>query len=112
MNMLHKTLEEGCRNAECECEWTSGKCVKAKMWEKDVLSRHTVFRKDLSDWQELNPMATAGLRKMLYVRSRRNAGVTENIEMKQTITGAAKDRIRDELEGRTGETDSEMEAED
>ena len=44
--------------------------------------------------------------RLLYSR---NVGVAENIEIKQTLTGDVRDRARDELEGRTGETDSEME---
>ena len=38
-----------------------------------------------------------------------NAGIAENIEIKQTLTGDVHDRAQDELEGHTGETDSEME---
>jgi len=112
----------------CIDEWSSGQFVKAKMWEKDVLARHEVYRKDLEDWHNLNVTAVDGIRRKWYQRARwvpfvfarmswltwrllysRNAGVAENIEIKQTLTGDVRDRTRDELEGRTGETDSEME---
>ena len=42
----------------------------------------------------------------------RNAGVTEASSAQPTLVGNALERARDELEGRTGETDSEAEEED
>lgn len=44
--------------------------------------------------------------KVIYYYSR-NAGVLETFTVKQTLIGEMKDRARNELEGRTGETDSE-----
>lgn len=39
----------------------------------------------------------------------RNAGVITEVKVKQNLVGEAMDRARAELDGRTGETDSEME---
>lgn len=44
-----------------------------------------------------------------YIYYSRNAGVLEAVAVKQTLMGEMKDRARNELEGRTGETDSEAE---
>lgn len=42
----------------------------------------------------------------------RNAGVINEVEVKQNLIGEAMDRARAELDGRTGETDSETEVND
>ena len=99
------------------------------MWEKDVLACHKIYHKDLEDWRNLNITAIDGIRRKWYQHARwvsfasvfvrmfwltwcllysRNAGIAENIEIKQTLTSDVRDRAWDELEGRTGETDSEM----
>ena len=41
-----------------------------------------------------------------------NAGVAISSVVQPTLVGGARERVRDELEGRTGETDSEEEDED
>jgi hypothetical protein len=82
----------------------------------------------LKDWEELNVEAVTGIRKKLYKRSwyffcfdmniclysdlfncSQNAGVITEDIAKPTLTAQAKERAREELLGRTGETDSEME---
>lgn len=40
------------------------------MWEKDVLARHEVFRKDLEDWRNLNVTVVDGIRRKWYQRAR------------------------------------------
>jgi hypothetical protein len=42
----------------------------------------------------------------------RNAGVITEMKGKQNLVGEAMDRARAELEGRTGETDSEIESDE
>ena len=103
------------------------------MWKqrwKDVLACHKVYCKDLEDWHNLNITAVDGIHHKWYQCARRvsfasvfarmfwltwhllyshNAGVTENIENKQTLTSDVHDHAQDELEGHTSETDSEME---
>jgi hypothetical protein len=44
--------------------------------------------------------------KLFYSR---NAGVVTEVKAKQNLVGEAMDRARAELDGRTGETDSEVE---
>ena len=45
---------------------------------------------------------------MLIRISRRNSGVVDKNAPAARLTGEAEDRARDELAGRTGETDSEV----
>jgi hypothetical protein len=45
----------------------------------------------------------------LYYGTSCSAGVQTEVEVKQALVGEAMERARAELEGRTGETDSEME---
>ncbi|KAF8197616.1 hypothetical protein BJ912DRAFT_822601, partial [Pholiota molesta] len=93
----------------CIEEWATGRFVKGKLWESGVIERHKVFRKDLEEWQELNPVAVTGIRKKMYLRASRNAGVVDISTAKQALVGEARERARKDLEGRTGETDSEAE---
>lgn len=84
-----------------------------------------MFRADLQNWGALNPPVVEAIRKKLYIRAwyvlfvwiffkilklcSRNAGVVTEIKIKQNLVGEAMDRARAELDGRTGETDSEIE---
>jgi hypothetical protein len=43
--------------------WATGHLIKGKLWESGVIKRHKVFRKDIKEWQELNPVAVTGIRK-------------------------------------------------
>lgn len=45
----------------------------------------------------------------LYYGTSCSAGMQTEVELKQALVGEAMERARAELEGRTGETDSEME---
>jgi hypothetical protein len=49
---------------------------------------------------------------MLKIFYSRNAGVITEVKGKQNLVGEAMDRARAELDGRTGETDSEIEPDD
>ncbi|KAF8951859.1 hypothetical protein BDZ97DRAFT_1931639 [Flammula alnicola] len=93
----------------CLDEWSSGKFEKATLWEKNVIARHKVFREDLEKWGQQNESVIKALRKKLYTRARRDAGAAELSTVKSSLTADALDRVRAELEGRTGETDSEAE---
>ncbi|KAF8950927.1 hypothetical protein BDZ97DRAFT_1933152 [Flammula alnicola] len=93
----------------CLDEWSDGTRVKAKLWGKDIKDRHEIFRKDLAEWEALNVEVVTAIRRKLYTRSSRNAGVATQNVTKPTLSAEAKERAREELAGRTGETDSEME---
>ena len=98
------------------------------MWEKDVLACHEVYHKDLEGWCNFNVTAVDGIHHKWYQCARWasfifvriswltwcllyscNVGIAKNIENKQTLTSDVHDCAWDELEGHTGETDSEME---
>ncbi|KAF8960928.1 hypothetical protein BDZ97DRAFT_1760386 [Flammula alnicola] len=93
----------------CLDEWSDGTRVKAKLWGKDIKDRHEIFHKDLAEWAALNVEVVTAIRRKLYTRSCRNAGVVTQNANKPTLSAEAKERAREELAGRTGETDSEME---
>ncbi|KJA17559.1 hypothetical protein HYPSUDRAFT_57685 [Hypholoma sublateritium FD-334 SS-4] len=50
-------------------EWSTGSRIKAVLWEKEVVDRHWIFRKDLEEWNKLNEKVVLGLRKKLYLRA-------------------------------------------
>ncbi|KJA28251.1 hypothetical protein HYPSUDRAFT_129889, partial [Hypholoma sublateritium FD-334 SS-4] len=93
----------------CIDQWSTGKFVKAKMWETNVIDRHEAYRLDVAEWNSLNEAVVGGIRKKLYVRASRNAGVSEHPSAKKTLVGTARERAQGDLDGRTGETDSEVE---
>ncbi|KAF8814137.1 hypothetical protein BYT27DRAFT_7266802 [Phlegmacium glaucopus] len=85
----------------CLKEWSTGRHVWANITEKDLKAAYCVHKVDLLAWQNVNV-------PKLYTRACRNAGVPEDLEPVTRIVGDVEEQLRDELEGRTGETDSEM----
>ncbi|KAF8806878.1 hypothetical protein BYT27DRAFT_7292287 [Phlegmacium glaucopus] len=92
----------------CLKEWSTGRHVRANITEKDLKAAYRVHKVDLLAWQNVNVPVVENIQKKLYTRARRNAGVPEDLEPVTQIVGDVEERLRDKLEGRTGETDSEM----
>lgn len=64
--------------------------------------------KALQDWGADSPEVIKKIRTKLFDHALRNAGATP-LEAKPRMTDEAKARAKKELEGRTGDTDSEAE---
>ncbi|KAG6884214.1 hypothetical protein C0992_006738, partial [Termitomyces sp. T32_za158] len=92
----------------CISEWTTGKLLKNTFSEKDFGSAYTAFRADLVNWHNLNPEVTTNRRQKLFKRAVRCSGAII-AGPKPRLVGEAEERARKELEGHTGETDSELE---
>ncbi|PPR06351.1 hypothetical protein CVT26_004625 [Gymnopilus dilepis] len=88
----------------CLDEWSTGVQVKATMWEKDVIARHKVFREDVNKWCATNKNVTTSIRTKI-----RDAGAVDDAVVVSTLDKDMLEQMKDELEGRTGETDSEAE---
>lgn len=113
----------------CLDEWATGVHIKADFREKDVIARHAQFHVDLKEWEELNPSTVEGIRKKFYNRAMyvhvtqtwtdinlyawlsRDAGISDDDKPKPSLNTEDLERVRNELEGHTGETDSENDIE-
>jgi len=91
----------------CLKEWSTGKRTLGTLFEKTIKASHEVHRVDLKKWNDLNVQVTRNIRSKLYARARRNSGIVDEKAPAARLTGEAEERARDELAGRTGETDSE-----
>ncbi|KJA24682.1 hypothetical protein HYPSUDRAFT_200545 [Hypholoma sublateritium FD-334 SS-4] len=93
----------------CIDQWSTGKFMKAKMWETNVIERHAAYRLDVAEWNGLNEAVIGGIRKKLYVRASRNTGISELAPAQKMLVGTALERAKGDLDGWTGDTDSEIE---
>ncbi|KAG6807732.1 hypothetical protein H0H92_006578 [Tricholoma furcatifolium] len=88
-------------------EWKTGKIQQGVFSEKDFGSLFTAFHEDLVNWCSLNPEVTKNRRKKLFARAIKSSGVVMK-DVVPTLVGDMVERARQELEGHTGETDSEV----
>ncbi|GLB39212.1 hypothetical protein LshimejAT787_0603740 [Lyophyllum shimeji] len=91
----------------CIKEWDTGKFKKAVFSEKLERDTYRAICIDLDDWQNLSLPVTTNRRKKLFNRAMKNAGVVEEAPVQPELVGEDKERARKELEGHTGDTDSE-----
>ncbi|KAF8805888.1 hypothetical protein BYT27DRAFT_7257811, partial [Phlegmacium glaucopus] len=93
----------------CLREWSTGAFLQATFFEKDVIHAHKIYRVEVKTWSSINFAVTLNIRKKLFSRALRNAGVVdEDATIISGLVGEAKDRVQTELDGRTGDTDSEL----
>ncbi|KAI0058659.1 hypothetical protein BV25DRAFT_1810326 [Artomyces pyxidatus] len=93
----------------CLGEWSTGKWVSGKYTEKDHKKQYKSILREIREWSHDNKAFLTNLGKKLYQRSRRNAGagMLDDNETARLSAGV-KQRVRQALVGRTGETDSEV----
>ena len=104
-------------------EWSTGQFVKAVFNEKAGEDKFKAHLKDLTDWNKGNPVIIGKIRNKFFERalyvityasilsvltcpSSRSAGAL-SLEATSRVSNDAKLRAQQELEGRTGDTDSE-----
>ncbi|KIM77565.1 hypothetical protein PILCRDRAFT_11985 [Piloderma croceum F 1598] len=92
-------------------KWSTGMFIKAEFNEKDNADRYKAHLTDLTKWRNGNPKVIDNICKKLFNRAYRNAGAVA-IEATSRITNEAQLCAQQELEGRTGETDSEADEDD
>ncbi|KAJ7290125.1 hypothetical protein C8J57DRAFT_336809 [Mycena rebaudengoi] len=93
-------------------EWKTGTYVAAQFFEKDVAKSYEIHVQDVQNWSKLNPSFSENVRLKWTKRACETLGLADATAT--TFTNLDKeqaDMMRDEMEGRTGETDSEAEVE-
>ncbi|KAJ7491648.1 hypothetical protein B0H11DRAFT_2008554, partial [Mycena galericulata] len=88
-------------------EWTTGVLVPSQFTEKDMAKSYDIHLADIKKWCETNPTVTENLRKKWFRRSSQALGLARPVEESTNIDATHQEALRSELEGRTGETDSE-----
>jgi hypothetical protein len=106
--------------------------LQASFYEKNVIHTHKIYRVEVATWSDINLTVTTNIRKKLFARAmyviysfkllergdhattiifiRHNAGIVNaSTTIVSGLVGEAKDRVQTELDGRTGEMDSELE---
>ncbi|KAK0490114.1 hypothetical protein EDD18DRAFT_1109668 [Armillaria luteobubalina] len=97
----------------CIDEWASGKFVPKPLDEDVQRPRYLAHLADIRKWCKANPKVTGNILKRWHNGARSSTGV----KAKQMATGYLNDeeeetRVMADLEGRTGETDSEDDDDD
>ncbi|KAG6808948.1 hypothetical protein H0H92_002282 [Tricholoma furcatifolium] len=92
----------------CISEWLTGKFDQGVFRERLVKNQYEVFLADLTEWHHMNPEVTTNRRAKLYRRALKASGVEALKGPTPTLVGENRERARKELEGHTGETDSEL----
>ncbi|KAF7328217.1 hypothetical protein MVEN_02561500 [Mycena venus] len=90
-------------------EYSTGVHIPAEFTEKDMLKSYHTHLADIEKWIALNPAVTEKLRRKWYKRAAQDILPTEP-EQDTHIDEEDQDALRSQLEGRTGDTDSEDES--
>ncbi|KAG6916632.1 hypothetical protein DXG01_006052 [Tephrocybe rancida] len=95
----------------CIFEWTTGKFEQGVFSEKQYKASYEVYFADLKSWHFINPGVTTNRRKKLYQHAFLASSAEGVATPMPTLVGETRERAHKELEGRTGETDSELDEE-
>ncbi|KAJ7137384.1 hypothetical protein C8R43DRAFT_610780 [Mycena crocata] len=95
----------------CAKEWSTGKFISADFSEKETLEPYKTHLKDIQEWHSLNEQVVQNIRHKWFVRATRKLELPTTPDGASHLDSTQKDALRDELAGRTGETDSEPELE-
>ncbi|KAJ7019295.1 hypothetical protein C8F04DRAFT_1257522 [Mycena alexandri] len=95
----------------CAKEWSTGQFIGAEFQEKDVIDDYNTHLSDLQRWADLNEDVVLKLRGKWYTRASRTLGLAARPTGQSHISLNREELLRQELAGRTGETDSENEGE-
>ncbi|KAJ7062669.1 hypothetical protein C8F01DRAFT_1281594 [Mycena amicta] len=97
----------------CIKEWQTGLFVQSKFTEKSVSALYTTHLVDVEKWSLLNPTVVENLRRRWYTKLTGTLVIaTTAVAGPSNIDDAQEAALRAELEARTGDTDSEAEAEE
>ncbi|KAJ7075486.1 hypothetical protein B0H15DRAFT_956401 [Mycena belliarum] len=94
----------------CALEWSTGVYVAAQFFEKDVLKIYSKHLLKIQQWSKLNEHVVENIRRKWSSRASRSLNLTSPDEDDGCLAPAQEDALREELEGRTGATDSEAES--
>ncbi|KAJ6456802.1 hypothetical protein C8R47DRAFT_1227757 [Mycena vitilis] len=88
-------------------QWSTGQFVQGSFLEKEWAAPYRTHLADINRWAELNTEVVDKLRHKWYTRATRSLGPGAASQAPTHITQSREDALRAELDGRTGETDSE-----
>ncbi|KAJ7574918.1 hypothetical protein C8J56DRAFT_463443 [Mycena floridula] len=93
----------------CLEEWSTGQWIKGPKFSQgtEYNSRFKPLLEDLIRWDAVVPSVTLKIRERMYKKCRDTLGIDGPSGGVSHVTDEVEDRMRLELEGRTGDTDSE-----
>ncbi|KAF7333705.1 hypothetical protein MVEN_02326800 [Mycena venus] len=95
----------------CINEWATGSFIQSKFLEKDVGERYCVHLVDTEKWSNTNEEVVKNIRHKWYRKASQTL-MTAPVLLTTNMDEADEEALRDELAGRTGNTDTESEDED
>ncbi|KAJ7939304.1 hypothetical protein B0H13DRAFT_2300559 [Mycena leptocephala] len=96
----------------CAQEWSTGSFIQASFREKDVGARYAVHLADAERWSNCSSTVVETLRRKWYRQVSQTFTTSTPSSLSTNIDQEQEDALREELAGRTGDTDSEPELED
>ncbi|KAJ7749095.1 hypothetical protein DFH07DRAFT_1035458 [Mycena maculata] len=90
-------------------EWSTGTHIPDTFTEKDNAASYETHLKDINKWCATNPTVTEKIRARWYKRASQTFSFEASSKERTNIDDVRQEAIRSELEGRTGDTDSEPE---
>ncbi|KAJ7059994.1 hypothetical protein C8F01DRAFT_1294242 [Mycena amicta] len=97
----------------CVKEWQTGQFVQSKFTEKAVGTLYSTHLIDVEKWSTVSPTVVENLRRHWYTKLTGTlVNATTTTTGPSNIDDEQEAALRAELEGRTGDTDSEPEAEE
>ncbi|KAJ7487081.1 hypothetical protein FB451DRAFT_1391935 [Mycena latifolia] len=94
----------------CTEEWSTGTFKKATFSEKAVSENYCTHLADAERWSCLNEAVVGNIRRKWYSRASQTLISAKPLTTTTNIDDTQEDLLRNELAGRTGDTDSEAEA--
>ncbi|KAJ7193748.1 hypothetical protein GGX14DRAFT_322821, partial [Mycena pura] len=91
----------------CAKEWQTGTFSAAKFTEKSIAEAYAGHLADTEKWSKLNEAVVDKLRRKWYVRASRPVTKITSTDKAGNMDEEQQNALRDELAGRTGDTDSE-----
>ncbi|KAJ7091029.1 hypothetical protein C8R44DRAFT_750776 [Mycena epipterygia] len=89
----------------CVNEWSTGSFIQATFFEKDVLERYLVHVADAERWSNMNKVVVENIRRRWYRRASQTLTSAVSSTIAANIGDSQEDALRNELEGRMGDTD-------
>ncbi|KAK6974641.1 hypothetical protein R3P38DRAFT_3239041 [Favolaschia claudopus] len=96
----------------CVKQWSTGSFIASKFTEKAVVDSYEKYVKDVEKWSAMKPSVVENIRKKWYRRASETLTSEVINDNESSINDAQEEALRAELEGRTGDTDSEDEGGD
>ncbi|KAJ4467446.1 hypothetical protein C8J55DRAFT_492720 [Lentinula edodes] len=91
-------------------EWSSGTCNKIKKFSEEEYDKYyKAYLIDLTKWDGMNPAVSLNIRHRMYAKARIRMREESSDDSTVHIFGSIEAQLRQEMEARTGDTESEPE---